>query len=214
MSGAPDDYEAKYMEAGQAIAHSRVRMAGWFFALMGAIALISGGSVVTAAISTGRFAPLAALLFTLPLLAFITLMFSHLRLTVTATQVIVQYGLFGPKIPVAGIEHVSAEDYHWTKYGGYGIRVGLDGTLAYSVPGAGGKVVRSHYRDAKGGEKKVVVSSDDPNGIVAAIERARAAVNLGVRVDGDAAAAGENAVTPEVAAVERDAARDAHRATR
>jgi hypothetical protein len=176
---APDEYTQKYMEGGEAIAASRLRMPGWFFALMAVILLFAATAGIFAFAVSGRIAALTPLFFTVPLLTAITLLMSHLRATVMATHVNIQYGLFGPTIPIAAIEQASIEKYEMLRYGGYGIRIARDGTRAYSVPRE--DCVRIQYRDEKGAVRKLVVTVDDPPSFVRAIESARAAT--GIRVD-------------------------------
>ena len=84
----------------------------------------------------------------------------------------IQYGLFGPKIPIDAIESCEAMDYDVMKYGGWGLRLGRDGSWAYSLLGEGGRVVQIVWREG-GKEKKVVVSSRDPEALVKSIQSAR-----------------------------------------
>jgi hypothetical protein len=61
----------------------------------------------------------------------------------------IQYGTFGPRIALADITAVEVVDYDALRYGGWGIRRGLSGGMAYSVPGRGGKAVRVTTRDGR-----------------------------------------------------------------
>jgi hypothetical protein len=167
-----DDYETKYMGGGQALARSRAGMPWWFHLLL-AFACVA---VVAPAVAHGTLASLV----TLPFLLFVWVLFMFLRVTVTAETVHVQLGVFGPKIPVANIVEVAVERYPVLKYGGWGIRFALDGSVAYSVPGHGGRGVRIRYKKKNGRESTVWVTSPDPDALVAAIEQARA--GSGVRV--------------------------------
>ncbi|MBI4957141.1 MAG: hypothetical protein HY908_34325 [Myxococcales bacterium] len=204
MSSDPDDYAQKFMAGEGALASSRVRMPGWFFGLMGGIALLTVVAGV-ATLATAGLAGLFPILFSLPLVVLVTLLFSHVRVTVTAAQIVVQYGLFGPKIPLERITHVSAEAYDWKKFGGWGIKWSRDGTTAYSVPGGSGRVVRVHYLDDKGKEKKVVVSVDDADGMAAALELARAgrSASPGVRIAAELSADVDDEIEAAAAADER-----------
>lgn len=170
----PDSYEAQYMGAQGALHRSKKPMPWWFLAAQGAALL----TVVVTAVTSGQW----ALLLMVPALAVVSLLFSHLRVVVTPEHVHVQLGLFGPKIAVSAIERVSAEDYRAIKYGGWGIRFGVDGSVAYSIPGGTGRGVRIEYRGAKGNAKAVFVSSNEAEALAAAIEDARAARASGVRV--------------------------------
>lgn len=167
-----DDYESRYMGGGEALARSRVGWPWWFHAIMGA----SGAFLVFSAIASATLVPL----LTLPLLAAVWLLFMFLRVTVTAEHVHVQLGLFGPKIPIAKLIEAKAEDYQLLKYGGWGIRLGIDGSWAYSMPGAGGRGVRLTYETENGRRKAVFVSTTDPESILAGIAKARA--GTGVRM--------------------------------
>jgi hypothetical protein len=94
------------------------------------------------------------------------------------------------------------------RYGGWGIRMGVDGSWAYSTPGGTGRGVRIEYRDGDRA-KAVFISTDDADAVVAAVLRARAdGATTGVRVS---AALGPEAqgVAEEIEA--REAAPKAHR---
>jgi hypothetical protein len=129
-----DDYETKYMGGGEALARSRAGMPWWFHLLLGMACI----AVVGSAVASGTLVSL----LTLPVLLLSGVLFMFLRVTVTAETVHVQLGVFGPKIPLADIVEVAVEKYPVLKYGGWGIRFALDGRVAYSVPGHGGRGVR------------------------------------------------------------------------
>lgn len=106
------------------------------------------------------------------------LLLTVLRVVVSTKEVHVQYGPFGPRIPIAAIERAEAIDYDWKQYGGWGVRVGLDGSRAYSVmSGQGRRAVRIRWKDGDA-EQVTVVTSTDPEAIVAAIAEARARAGL------------------------------------
>jgi hypothetical protein len=194
-----DEYTQKFMDGGGAIASSRQRMPGWFFALMGVVLAVAATGAISAFVASGAVLALTPLFVTVPLLALVTLVFSHLRATVTTTQVIVQYGVFGPKIALDRIETVSIEKYDMFKYGGFGIKLARDGTMAYSVPGGSGDCVRIEYRDERGKRHKVVVTVEDATGFAQAIDRAR----------GGAVRVAVGAATAEAAEIEVEASPDA-----
>ena len=170
MSGA-DDYEKRYMGGEGALARSRAMMPWWFHALLGGVAVMS----VASAIASGVYASLA----TLPLLFLVWILFLYLRVSVTEHDVHIQLGLFGPKIPISEITEVSVAKYEALKYGGWGIRLAADGSVAYSVPGHGGRGLRIRFHRG-GRERAVFVTSPNPDELLAAIERVR-----GVRVAQD-----------------------------
>lgn len=171
---APDDYESKYMGGGAALARSRVGWPWWFHAVMST----SGAFLIFSAVASATLVPLLSL----PILAAVWLLFLFLRVTVTTEHVHVQLGLFGPKIPIARLLSASAEDYQPLKYGGWGIRLGRDGSWAYSMPGAG-RGVRLTYETERGKRREIFVSAPDPESILAGIEKARG--GAGVRVAND-----------------------------
>ncbi len=163
MSGA-DDYEKKYMGGEGALARSRAMMPWWFHALIGVVAAVS----VVSAVVGGAFAPLIGL----PFVALLWLLFLYLRVSVTSDALHVQLGLFGPTIAIADIVEATVAKYDVLKYGGWGIRLGLDGSVAYSVPGYGGQGLRVRFN--KGGRERVVfVTSPNPEELIAAIDKAR-----------------------------------------
>jgi len=121
----------------------------------------------------------------------------------------VQYGLFGPKIAVGDIERCEAVDYDWKKYGGWGIRYGRDGSVAYNMMGDHGRAVRIVYRKGKA-TKTVLVASHDPARLAAAINEARAAApaRAGVRVEAVVEREAEGAAAAEREAEAAEAAEE------
>ena len=159
-----DDYEKKYMGGEEALARSRASMPWWFHLMLGSAVAV----IVASALMSGHWAGLIGL----PLLCLVWLLFLFLRATVTPDTLHIQLGLFGPKIPIADIVEVSVAKYDPLKYGGWGIRLGTDGSVAYSVPGHGGRGLRVRF--TRGGrERNVFVTSPNPDELLAAIERAR-----------------------------------------
>jgi hypothetical protein len=117
-----------------------------------------------------------------------------LRTVVTERVLHVQLGLWGPKIPIEKITAIRAAMYDWTRYGGWGIRYGRDGSICYSVPGGTGQCVEVEWTKDNGKTARHVVSVDDAAAIVAAVERARGAISAGasgVRVDASSAPSAE-----------------------
>ena len=161
-----DGYEQRYMNASNALARSRMFMPWWFHVLvLGAL-----GSVFF------RQQSLVAALVIAPMILLAWLLFMSLRVLVTKEAVHVQFGLFGPKIPMSAIVDAREEAYSAMKYGGWGIRFGLDGSRAYSVPASGDRGLLIRYVNEKGTTKSVFVSARDPGVLLAAIDKARAAV--------------------------------------
>jgi hypothetical protein len=133
--------------------------------------LVVLGGAIAAATQAGVAAALPAALSFL-ILPFFWLLFSVLRISVTREEVFVQYGLFGPKIAVRDIERCAAVSYDWKKYGGWGIRYGADGSVAYNMMGDHGRAVEIVYKK-DGKQKKVLVASPDPERLAAAVNKAR-----------------------------------------
>jgi len=112
--------------------------------------------------------------------AVLSLTFAVLRTVVTSREVIVKYGLWGPRIPIDAITSCKVIPYKWTQFGGWGIRRGIGGVWAY-VPGAG-DVVEIAYK-SKGKEKRVQVGADNPQLVASEIQHARQAARTGLRID-------------------------------
>lgn len=185
-----DAYESQYMSASGGLVHERRRMPGWFFGLMGVVALVELG----ASIAAGSVFPA---LIALPILAAVTLLLSHLRIVLTREHLHIQYGLWGPKVAVADIVSMRVEPYSMLRYGGFGIRRSLDGYWAYSTPGGNGLALVIEARDAKGGTRRLCVTLDRAAEFKRRIEELQSAGGARVRVD-----AGEGASEAEVVEVE------------
>lgn len=169
----PDPYERKFMAGQGTVLYRDKHRAPWpLHAIMGASAL----AVIVAAVATGELISLA---IGLPVLAIVWLLFSVLRVTVSAGTVNVQYGLFGPEIPMAAIESAAATTYDWKKFGGWGIRRARDGAWIYNMPGDGGHAVRIVWRDAKGRRRDTLVGSRRSVQLAEKIARARKALPAG-----------------------------------
>jgi hypothetical protein len=141
---APDPYEAKYMSGpGGALYFAKMTAPRFFHLLFLLPLLVSVGSALVA------HAPLLVPLLSILPLFFVWILFSALRISVTAKEVHVQYGLFGPRIPIESIESCEACEYDWKQYGGWGIRYGRDGTVAYNMLGDGGRAVRISYKKGR-----------------------------------------------------------------
>ena len=165
---APDPYEAKYMSGPDgALYFAKITAPRFFHLLFLLPLLVTLGSALLA------HAPLVMPVVSLIPLFLAWILFSALRISVTSKVVHVQYGLFGPKIPVDAIESCEPCEYDWKQYGGWGIRFGRDGSVAYNMLGDGGRAVRITYK--KGTKtKKVVLSARDPERLATAIQQARA----------------------------------------
>jgi hypothetical protein len=125
--------------------------------------------VLGSALASGAW---QALPLALPVVALLWLMFSVLRVTVSAGSVKVQYGFFGPEIPIAAIESAEATSYDWKRFGGWGIRRGIGGEWIYNMPGDGGRAARIVWRDAKGRRRVVLIGSPRAEALAAAVQGA------------------------------------------
>lgn len=175
----PDDYETQYMAGGGEVLLRDKTVSRLSLALVGIPALVSWGAA--AAIAFGADPSASPVFALIPVSAGLVLtacaaLFTVLRVVVSTQELHVQYGLFGPRIPIESIESCETIKYEWTAYGGWGVRMGSDGSWAYSVPG-GSRAVRIRWR--KGGESKTtVVTSEQADSIVDAVAQARAARGL------------------------------------
>ena len=174
-----DGYEEKYMSADGGVLY-RDKMVGkwpWHAALLSPV-LISGLiGVIQGAPLVGLLAAAAAAGVMVP----IWLLFSVLRVTVTTREVHVQFGLWGPKIPIAAILSCKAVDYNWKQYGGFGIRYRA-GTWVYNMVGDQGKAVQVQWMDGDN-KKTTIISSKDNATLAAAINHARALADAGGAAD-------------------------------
>jgi hypothetical protein len=183
---AADDYEKKYMSGEGALASARARMPWPFDVLL----LFLAAFTTATSLASGTWVALA----TVPLLLLVWLLFMFLRVTVTPDTLHVQLGLFGPKVAIDEITSATVAKYNPIKYGGWGIRLGVDGSIAYSLPGHGGKGVAVTFTK-NGKQRKMFVTCPNPEEIVAAIDKARA--RGGVRVASDVRVEEEEADTVE-----------------
>ena len=145
-----------------------------FLALL--IPLAALGSLLWASASTGQPLPITAYIAPLVVSALVPLLwilFSVLRVTVTARSVYIQYGLFGPHISLDRITRCEAATCDWKRYGGWGIRRGTDGSRAYNIMGDAGRAVRIVWRDDGGKDQVYLIASPNPEALAAAIQRAR-----------------------------------------
>ena len=181
-----DEYTAQYMEGGRARIVTKQRMPWWFFALMA----FSAVSVLGSGLATGSFIGMLGLI---PL-ALVTLLLSHLRVTVTDDAVHVQLGLWGPTIAMENIVSCEVKPYEARRFGGWGIKRAADGTIAYSVPGDDGECIALEIVEGAR-TRKMVITTPNAAGVALAIEEARARkLGSGVRVDAGAEAGGAEAV--------------------
>jgi hypothetical protein len=171
-----DEYERKYMGEGGIAYQSKAKAPGTFHAIFSLPVLLSAVILtITAALSPGAPPWLPALsLLQVAVMLPIWLLFAVLRATVTSTHVHIQYGVFGPKIPLENVIRCESATYDWKKYGGWGIRRGTDGSWAYNMMGDQGRAVRIVWRDDRGKETTTLVSARDPDAFVRAVTEMKA----------------------------------------
>jgi len=207
---ASDEFESRYMADGSRVLHRDKRISRGIAALLAVPGLFTIGLAVlvaTANATASRPVPPYVLPFVVAAMVLLGLMFLLLsvgfavvRTVVTEQEVNVKYGLSGPRIQLEDITSVRVVPYEWTKFGGWGIRIGIDGTRAY-VP-ASGDVLEICYQD--GGDKRVLIGVKEPHVVARQIQRARAAR---LRIDEQL---GDDALVAELEAVaEAEAALDA-----
>ncbi len=117
-------------------------------------------------------------LVALPPLLVLWLLFAVLRVTVSEGHVNVQYGLFGPRIPMTAITSAERITYDWKAYGGWGIRRPGERVWAYNMPGDGGQAVRIVWHDARG-QRTTIIGSRHAAELAQQIARARTALPAG-----------------------------------
>ena len=181
-----DPYAANYMKgAGRVILRDKVvsrSLAG----LLGFFVLWCGGGAIAtflgllpkSSVGVGFFLLLMASFF-----AFLTMTLTVARTMVSEGEVRLQYGLWGPRIPVGSIRRCRVVAYDWKRFGGWGIKRSGDGTWAYVLSGTG-DVVELTWMAEDGEEKTVQFSASDPRAFVAAVDEARGATT-GVRIAAD-----------------------------
>jgi hypothetical protein len=169
---SPDAYEREYMKGEGLVLYRAKQRTPW---LMTAIIAGAGIALIVPLVFGVPGAWLTAVT-TLPILFMVWALFAVLRVTVSQGNVNIQYGLFGPTIPIAAIEAVAPTEYKWTSFGGWGIRRGPGGSWVYNMPGDKGRAVRIEWRDAKGRRRVTLVGSKDHLELAKTIEKARRAL--------------------------------------
>ena len=176
MSGNPvDGYEAQHMVDGAKVLHTEKQVGPWYWhagllspGIVGAVAMLAS-MAATGMLAVGIVSSVViALLF-----AALWILFAVLRTVVTSEALHVQFGIWGPKIPIADVVEVEAVSYNWKKYGGFGIRKATDGSWLYNMVGDGGHAVKVRWRDG-GKEKVTLIGSKEAGSIVAAVQKAQA----------------------------------------
>lgn len=171
-TAAADEYEAKHMATAGEVVHRDKRVSRLMAVLLAVPALLTVVVAVLALMSPTEASAGVGLLGVGLFFALSALLFSSLRTSVSTREVHIQYGIWGPRIPLDALESCQVVDYNPMVYGGWGIKLGVDGVWAFSMPGAK-RALRLEWTTPKGKTKKAVVTADDPDRVLAAIERAR-----------------------------------------
>ncbi|MEM9461935.1 MAG: hypothetical protein AAGF11_47690 [Myxococcota bacterium] len=167
-----DPYERKYMRGeGQVLYRAKQRAPAALTAVFGGLTLATAIPVLLG--TPGAWLSMA---LTMPVMFVLWVLFAVLRVTVSEGSVKIQYGLFGPTIPIAAIESAELTTYSWVHFGGWGIRRGPKGEWLYNMPGDGGKAVRVVWRDAKGRRKVTLIGSKEAESLARSVARARRAL--------------------------------------
>lgn len=213
-AGSTDDYAASYMSGtGRVLLRDKV-VGRVSLLLLGFAALWCGGGAVASfadLLPKASFGAGVFLVFMTAFFGFLAATLTIVRTVVSEGEVLVQYGLWGPRVPIGRVLGARVVPYDWKRFGGWGIKRDGEGTRAY-VMSARGDVVELRYADEKGDERKAQFSASDPAGVVAAIEQARAGrsrarvAEAGTRASDELA--GEKAGEAELEAEEPDAEAD------
>lgn len=173
----PDPYERHYMAGEGAVLYRHKHRAPWQLHAIFAASMIAVFGAALAAGGAGGGA--VGIAVGLPLIALVWLLFSVLRVTVSEGQVNVQYGLLGPKIPIAAIESAEVVEFDWKRLGGWGIRRSFSGEWIYNMPGDGGRLVRIAWHDARGRRRVIQIGSPRADELLHQIQRAQRALPPG-----------------------------------
>lgn len=172
MSGPSDSYESEYMGSeGAILAREKiVARTGIRVALGLAVALALAAPVLFLTVpGMGALALLP--LIPSAILGLTSTAFGVLRTIVTGEHVHVQLGYHGPRIPISAIEGVAVAAS--PRPNAWGVRVMGRGYWSYTTSLPRGLAIA--WRDEKGAQRKIFVSSLDPETLRDAIETARAA---------------------------------------
>ncbi|MEO7091805.1 MAG: hypothetical protein ABI175_01060, partial [Polyangiales bacterium] len=176
MADEGDEYERRYMPGDGGVLHRAKMRAPWWFFLFFlvpiAIEIVAFGTLALTVPTFPKGLLLAPALL-IPIFGMLALLFAVLRVTVSRKMVHVQYGLFGPKIPIDAIQSADVVSYDWKKYGGWGIRRGRDGSWAYNMVGDSGRAVKVVWTSPKGKTHTHLLVASDPDALAGAIARAR-----------------------------------------
>jgi hypothetical protein len=175
-----DEFEARNMQDGAPVVHRDKKvargltaillLAGLLTSSLGAVIGFMNGTASKPLPATALPFVVAAVVALGLVLATLGIVFAVVRTLVTERFVDVKYGLWGPRIPLENVRSCRVIEYDWKQFGGWGVRLGKDGTWAY-VP-SDGRVLELRYVD-EGKEKRVLVGAEDADQTARQIELAR-----------------------------------------
>lgn len=168
-----DGYEGQYMAGGGGTVLRRDKVVGRRFQFWMAVPALWCllGTILTFSGLLGPATWVGVMLGVLTaFFAFLWATLSVIRTVVSDREVFVQYGLWGPRVPIERVRSCRVVDYDWASYGGWGMKRSPDGTWAYVI--SNGKVVELTWQAEDGIEKKALFSADDAVATVTAIHKA------------------------------------------
>ena len=200
-----DAYEREHMAGdGEVLHREKAVVPRWVFPVVAGLPLASGG-IATAFLLLGSAPLLAALAPVLGATALaliaagLLLTFAVGRVAVSEGALHIQIGTAGPKIPIDDIASFDIGE-SGTRRHGLGYKKLSDGTEIYNLMGQSARAVRIHLHSRKAA---VVVVPRDPEALVGALNRAKAAATTGARVEAEEPA--EEEVEEEVEATDERA---------
>jgi hypothetical protein len=175
---SPDSYASEYMKAGRVLLRDKrvapryfqlmMLIPGVFFTLMmlGGVGMVASGTAGnTGWMFTGLGAAMTAMF------AFGWLTNSVLRTLVSESELYIQCGFMGPRIPIERIESIGVRQQRNR------LRIGKrfeEGMWTSSYLFALGDYVDVVFRDDSNRQRRVAFTPSDPAAVVAAVERAQA----------------------------------------
>lgn len=162
-----DPYEAKYMSTGGAVVFRSKLRSNW------KVPAYTGALAAFIAVWGATHANLAVGLVSAFLILFTGVMFSVLRVVISSTHVDVQYGIFGPKIPLSAIKSVEPVIHGYQSLFRWGITPLRSGEWLYTVAGDEGRAVKITWTTGRGKRRVHYLGSHDHERLAAAIDAAR-----------------------------------------
>lgn len=159
--GGLDAYESTYMGGAPALFRDKAHVDWRAPTLSVGVAVFVAVWCATHGLGLGLGLGLAVSI------ALLGLVFTVVRVKVTADFVEVQYGLFGPKIPLAAIESVEAITHEYRSPLRWGISPVARGEWLYSFAGDAGRAVKVIWRNSSGQRRVHYIGSRDHENLAA-----------------------------------------------